>query len=120
MPRQAADDYLSVLHITPLRASRPLALRYLAQRLGLPLDRWVVLALAPEAAGSVAGGSLVVGSYCSDSQDLVGGMQQASRGGGGWLAECCACVGAALSKWELGSWQADWDSSAHCFALLLD
>ncbi|KAL4458202.1 hypothetical protein ABPG75_013067 [Micractinium tetrahymenae] len=74
VPRGA--EWLSVLHITPLRASRPLALRYLAQKLGLPLDGVLVLALAPEAAGSAAAGSLVAGSYCSDTQDLVGGMQQ--------------------------------------------
>ena len=75
---------LAVLHITPLRASRPLALRFLSQRLALPLNRVVVMALAAEAVGSTGGSSsssrsleLVPGFFCSDTQDLVGGMQQA-------------------------------------------
>lgn len=72
---------LSVLHITPLRASRPLALRYLAQRLSLPLDAWVLLALAPEAAGQ--GGDLVAGAYCSDAPDLLGGCQRVRARGQG-------------------------------------
>lgn len=86
MVPRGESKFLSVLHITPLRASRPLALRYLTQKLGLPLDNVVVLALAPEATGSAvpgtgAGGvsvspTLVAGCYCSDAQDLVGGMQQ--------------------------------------------
>jgi sucrose-phosphate synthase len=74
VPRE--QDYLAVLHITPLRASRPLALRYLAQRVGRPLDSWVVLALSPETAGSEEGGDLVAGSYCSDTSDLLGGLQK--------------------------------------------
>ncbi|KAI3435641.1 hypothetical protein D9Q98_001699 [Chlorella vulgaris] len=74
VPRE--DEYLAVLHITPLRASRPLALRYLSQKLALQQDNVVVMALAPETTGSVEGGDLVAGSYCSDTQDLVGGMQQ--------------------------------------------
>jgi hypothetical protein len=82
VPRPGEDDPLSVLHITPLRASRPLALRYLAQRLDLPLDRVVVLALAPQASGSAEGGDLLAGAYCSDMQDLLGGMQQVSGVGG--------------------------------------
>lgn len=87
VPRE--DEYLAVLHITPLRASRPLALRYLSQKLALQQDNVVVMALAPETTGSVEGGDLVAGSYCSDTQDLVGGMQQvcavaaAVLGGGG-------------------------------------
>ncbi len=74
VPRE--HDYLAVLHITPLRASRPLALRYLAQRVGRPLDSWVVLALSPEASGSADGGDMVAGSYCSDTSDLLGGLQK--------------------------------------------
>lgn len=74
VPRE--QDYLAVLHITPLRASRPLALRYLAQRLGRPLDHWVVLGLSPETSGSADDDDLVAGSYCSDTSDLLGGLQK--------------------------------------------
>lgn len=82
VPRE--QDYLAVLHITPLRASRPLALRYLAQRVGRPLEHWVVLALAPETVGSADGGDLVAGSYCSDTSDLLGGLQKVCLEGA-WL-----------------------------------
>ena len=97
-----------MLHITPLRASRPLALRYLAQRVGRPLEHWVVLALAPETVGSADGGDLVAGSYCSDTSDLLGGLQKVClegawlgggvergrrglRGGRARAATCCFC-----------------------------
>lgn len=87
-----ADGYLSVLHITPLRASRPLALRYLAQRLGLPLDRWVLVAQAAEVAGSAAGGDLRAGAFCSDAQDLYGGMQPVRVWAWGGCGRCRAVL----------------------------
>lgn len=39
----------SCVHVTPVRASRALALRYLGHRFGVPLDRFVVLVPAPTA-----------------------------------------------------------------------
>ncbi|PSC69593.1 Sucrose-phosphate synthase [Micractinium conductrix] len=109
VPRSPTDtgDFLSVLHITPLRASRPLALRYLAQRLGMPLDRLVVLAVAPEAAGPAA--DLIAGCYCSDVPDLVAGMQpvclalppESERGGRG--GKLINALGVTLQPYLTGS-----------------
>jgi hypothetical protein len=79
VPRGAGEDYLAVLHLTPIRASRALALRHLARRLGLGPDDFAVAALAPElvALGADSGdGGAVVGPYVSDLVDLVGGAQR--------------------------------------------
>ncbi len=46
---------MGVLQITPVRASRALALRFLAHRLGMDLGRVVMLALAPEVQKGQAG-----------------------------------------------------------------
>ena len=47
----SAAPLRSCVHVTPLRASRALALRYLGHRFGVPLDRFVVLVPAPTAKG---------------------------------------------------------------------
>lgn len=45
----SAAQLQSCVHVSPVRASRALALRYLAHRFGVPLDRFVVTVPAPTA-----------------------------------------------------------------------
>lgn len=45
----SAAQLQSCVHVTPLRASRALALRYLGHRFGVPLDRFIVAVPAPTA-----------------------------------------------------------------------
>ena len=52
----------SCVHVTPLRASRSLALRFLGHRFGVPLDRFVVAVPAP-AASEQEGDKLLVRNH---------------------------------------------------------
>lgn len=65
-----SDQYCMTLHVTPLRAARHLALRYIAHHYKLPLEAFTLLTPAT----SVAGGKVVV--TASDGQELLGGLQQ--------------------------------------------
>ena len=62
MPKEDGQP-LGVLQITPLRASRALALRFLAHRLGLDYGRITLLALTPEVEKGSQGGGWVAGVY---------------------------------------------------------
>lgn len=73
---QAADAHLAVLHITPVRASRPLALRSLSHRLGVPMDAFTVVSLPPVVVGETLADA-VVGPATSDMADLIAGAQTA-------------------------------------------
>lgn len=74
VPREEKEDNLNgILHITPVRASRSLALRFLAQRLGIGLDNFVSIAYPALMEGS----SLEDGrlwSLVNDMHHLIGGM----------------------------------------------
>ncbi|GAB4822201.1 hypothetical protein N2152v2_009247 [Parachlorella kessleri] len=66
---------LGVLQITPVRASRALALRFLAHRLGLDSSRITVLALAPEV-DKGSQGELLAGLYTSDGDEILEGAHR--------------------------------------------
>lgn len=67
-------SWLSVLHLTPLRASRSLALRYLSYRAGLSMSD-VSLLTFPRKQGAVEAG-LSLSAYTSDFPDLVAGWHK--------------------------------------------
>ena len=93
VPRDS--ELVAVLHITPVRASRAFALRFVAQKLGLGMASVCVAAPVPATAG--AGSELTVGSYTGD--DLFGGSQKvrgernALRPAAPWINRpCCPQV----------------------------
>ncbi|KAH7619458.1 putative sucrose-phosphate synthase 1 [Nannochloris sp. 'desiccata'] len=71
-----SSEHLAVLHITPIRASRPLALRAISHRLNIPMDNFIVIALPPVVFGESLADA-VVGPATSDVSDLVAGAQKA-------------------------------------------
>lgn len=64
----------AILHITPVRASRPFALRFLANRLGMELDKFTMLTTPVLMQGKSLEDGIVWG-LVNDLPDLVGGMQ---------------------------------------------
>jgi sucrose-phosphate synthase len=70
-----ASEHLAVLHITPVRASRPLALRAISHQLNIPMDNFIVVALPPVVSGASLADA-VVGPATSDVADLVAGAQK--------------------------------------------
>lgn len=60
-------------HVTPLRASRALALRFLGHQLGVSLRRFVVVLPAP-AVDTLSDFKIMVGGYCGDLVDLCAGQ----------------------------------------------
>ena len=75
VPDEEKQHFLCVLHITPIRASRPLALRWIAQTLGLNMSDFTVSVTPACLTGDTKLDSLIV-PWTSDVADLVGGMQQ--------------------------------------------
>lgn len=73
VPRGSGEN-VSVLHITPLRASRPLALRSLAVRMGLEMDSFSCLVLPVEVKGDTVGDAALE-PWTGDTADLIAGMQ---------------------------------------------
>lgn len=69
--RGAAEDQVAVLHITPVRASRPLALRAIAHRLGLPIEAFTLILPTDVRGTSVA--DAVVYQATNDTPDLISG-----------------------------------------------
>ena len=69
------EEYLAVLHITPVRASRPLALRWLANKLGLSMDNFT-MAVFPATITGTNGMDGIMVPWTSDAVDLVAGMQK--------------------------------------------
>jgi len=69
-----------LLHITPIRASRPLAIRFLVQRLGISMENVVMLCIASSIKSSqqqaISKESMTVGFVTSDADALVGGAQR--------------------------------------------
>lgn len=72
VPRPGDGDFLSVLHITPVRASRPLAMRFLAHKFGLDLGAVSLVALVP----ALDAGRQLAATYTSDAADLLAGQQR--------------------------------------------
>ena len=56
--RITSPSLASCVHVTPLRASRALALRFLSHKFGVNLDRFTVM-VVPLAAEAVDGGEAV-------------------------------------------------------------
>ena len=83
VPRE--EGFLSVLHITPVRATRSLALRFLVHKFGKDMGQVVLVSLVPQVQASPpdasSADSLLVGNYTADTEDLLGGMQKASARG---------------------------------------
>jgi sucrose-phosphate synthase len=71
-----SSEHLAVLHITPVRASRPLALRAISHQLNIPMDNFIVIALPPVVFGDNLA-EAVVGPATSDVADLIAGAQKA-------------------------------------------
>jgi hypothetical protein len=69
---EGKGELLSNVHITPLRGSRALSLRYLADTFGLDMHAMTVLVLPPTIAQR--GETYLVGSYTSDLAELVSGV----------------------------------------------
>lgn len=68
------QEQLAVLHITPTRASRPLALRAIAHRLNLSMKAFNILLLPPQVVGSTFDDAVVYAAT-SDTMDLIAGSQ---------------------------------------------
>ena len=74
VPETRDDKYVSVLHITPIRASRPLALRWYANKAGLDMGDFITTVFPACIRGTDSlDGSLI--PWTSDARDLVAGMQ---------------------------------------------
>jgi hypothetical protein len=67
----ASDSDGLLLHLTPLRASRALALRFLAHSNELPMDAFTLVTV-----GKVAPGGAKVALGSSDGEEMLGGMQR--------------------------------------------
>ncbi|KAL3157983.1 hypothetical protein ABBQ32_012382 [Trebouxia sp. C0010 RCD-2024] len=67
-------DLISNVHITPLRASRALALRFLANKFNLDMERVTVVVLPPMV--TKKNEMFNVGSYTSDLAELVSGLNK--------------------------------------------
>lgn len=77
---QGPSDFVSILHVTPVRASRSLALRYIAHKLGYDMGALVLVIPVAEIQQDT------ISLYTNDLGDLLGGMQRVvclSGGGGG-------------------------------------
>ncbi|KAL6771420.1 hypothetical protein ACKKBG_A26295 [Auxenochlorella protothecoides x Auxenochlorella symbiontica] len=70
------SSHTAALHITPVRASRALALRFLARLWGNDLESVTVVALVPSTRGEEAK-AMTVSSHTNDLADLLAGMQRA-------------------------------------------
>ena len=69
------EEFLAVLHITPIRASRPLALRWLANKLGLSMGDFITTVFPACVSGTESlDGTLI--PWTSDTCDLIAGLQQ--------------------------------------------
>lgn len=105
VPKETSNEQVAVLHITPIRASRPLALRSMAQRLGLQMSAFSCIVLPAEMKGSTLEDA-VVGPWTTDTSDLISGMQQvyiAAPGGGSGHADPVGLVdnlGLPLMPWK--------------------
>ena len=73
---KSSDAPVAILHITPVRASRPLALRSLSHRLNVPMDAFTVVTLPPVVVGDTLADA-IVGPATSDMADLIAGAQKA-------------------------------------------
>lgn len=69
------ESFLTILHITPIRASRPLALRWLANKLGLTMADFVTTVFPACIAGTESQDGTLV-PWTSDAVDLIAGLQQ--------------------------------------------
>lgn len=69
------DDFMSVLHITPVRASRSLALRLIARNLGCTLEN-VLLVIPTFASEGTKLPDLKIAGHTNDLADLVSGVQR--------------------------------------------
>lgn len=76
----AGKGVAPLLHVTPQRASRALAMRFVFHRLGIDLDNVVVVCVASSIASTMSSDSTSesrrVGFVASDMYDLVGGRQK--------------------------------------------
>ncbi len=72
------ERLLCVLHITPVRASRALALRSLMHRVGCDMANVALLSLVPAADAT----RRTLSPYTGDAADLLAGAQQARAVGG--------------------------------------
>jgi len=70
-----SNEHFAVLHITPVRASRPLALRAISHQLNIPMDNFIVVAM-PSVVFGQSLADAVVGPATSDVADLVAGAQK--------------------------------------------
>jgi hypothetical protein len=75
------EGFLAVLHITPVRASRSLALRHVAKLYGLDMAHVSIAVFVPEVTGSAP--DLAIGSFTSDTADLLAGWQKVGSGAQG-------------------------------------
>lgn len=74
VPSAGDAAHLAVLHITPIRASRPLALRWYANKAGLSMGDFVTTVFPACMRGTNSlDGSLI--PWTSDARDLIAGMQ---------------------------------------------
>lgn len=74
VPAAGKAGHVSVLHITPIRASRPLALRWYANKAGLSMADFVTTIFPACMRGTDSlDGSLI--PWTSDARDLIAGMQ---------------------------------------------
>ena len=73
-PNANASEMHGLLHITPLRCSRALALRYMSTLLGVGMSDFVVVLPVADVEGG-EGEVQKMHSYSTDLPDLVGGLQ---------------------------------------------
>jgi len=73
-PAPQGSETLVVLHVTPQRATRALALRYILRSLGRPMDHLALLA-CPRKIREVEEGGLVLSAFTSDFGELLAGWQ---------------------------------------------
>jgi len=67
------EEYLAVLHITPIRASRPLALRWYANKAGMNMGDFITTVFPACIRGTkTLDGSLI--PWTTDARDLIAGM----------------------------------------------
>jgi hypothetical protein len=71
----SADELTSVIHVTPMRASRALSLRFLAVKFGVDMSKFMVVIVPPFAKQS-SGGNAQIASFSSDLAELVSGLQR--------------------------------------------
>ena len=113
VPDESYQSYLSVLHITPIRASRSLVLLFLAHFMGMKMSDFILTVFPACMTKGPSASERVFVPWTSDANDLIGGMQKvqiSTMGNASTISADVNCLkglndalGIPLGPWDLDS-----------------